>query len=130
VARQESASCTAISIWLYATNAARRGESAGKTGKTRSVSHRHQVTPSHLQDTFEGEIMDTTTVTTTTPLFVVADDTYTHICAQAIADRVRELIDLDKDNSPRNRACWNALVDADEAFRQLYRVNPFELIGA
>jgi hypothetical protein len=52
------------------------------------------------------------------------------MCAQAIADRVRELIGLDIDNSPRNRARWNALVDAEEAFRRLYRVSPLELAEA
>jgi hypothetical protein len=62
----------------------------------------------------------------TTPL--ITHDPTVDIMARAICDRINELTDLDIDNSPRNRARWNAVIDAHDTFVALYSIEPWEML--
>jgi hypothetical protein len=67
-----------------------------------------------------------TTLTTHPPLLAI--DPLVTLLASSICDRIASLIDLDFDNSPRNRCRWNAVIDAWLAFRAIYGMTPEEMI--
>ncbi len=65
-------------------------------------------------------------LTTLSPLIAV--DPAAEILARSICDRIAALDDLAIDNSPRNRARWSAVIDAQETFVRLYNAEPWEML--